>query len=347
MSNTLMYNGRTMALDVKPALPTAASRFPACPVCQNARVHTRLSAVSDYLTGECFDIGRCQECGLLISEALHPSARLADYYGPRYRGDRHSVTARYRTARRRSMVRRAVPFGYRGRLLDIGCGNGDFIRAMKADGWTVAGTELDDAVVSRLQSEGIEARVAGGETPIAFSQPFDVITCWHVLEHMDDLRGLLQQVQRLLSPDGVFQASVPDAGSWHARLCGKGWLHYDVPRHRVHFAEPQFQHLLRSEGFEIVHSHHRAFEYDWFGLAQGLMNRVSTWPNVLFDLLTQRQFAPQASVADRAMAVALGPLVCAAVLPAVAAHAAIGGGATLTLTCRATPASGGSRTTVP
>ena len=128
-----------------------------------------------------------------------------------------------------------------------------------------------------------------------FSAPFDTITCWHVLEHVQHPMALAKWAHANLKPGGIFQVTVPNLASWQARMFDKDWLHLDVPRHRYHFSPDTLAKLLDDAGFEIVHSTTFALEYDLFGWLQSALNRVCTRPNVLFEKLTAKTTPAQRS----------------------------------------------------
>jgi hypothetical protein len=145
-------------------------------------------------------------------------------------------------------------------------------------------------------------------------------------------------MRRALEPDGVLQVTVPNWSSWQARVTGRSWLHLDVPRHLYHFDPVTLARLLRDSGFAIDKQTRFALEYDWFGVAQSVLNRACDRPNVWFERLTspKGQRHP-ASRRDVILSNVLGPPIAAASLPASLLDWALGGGATLTATARPRP----------
>jgi SAM-dependent methyltransferase len=304
-----------------------------CPICGRTITRGWLRSVPDYISGERFDIGSCQGCGVLVTEDAPAPGRIADYYGPRYRGRRHSLTTHHRARRRRAAIRRAFEPGFRGRLLDIGCGTGEFLLEMQRAGWQVAGTELDADAVAIARRHGLQVTSGLPLTPDALGT-FDAITCWHVLEHVADPRGLLRSAAQLLAPAGVFHVSVPDAASRHARWFGANWFHFDVPRHLVHFSRNSLLKALADEGFVEESVTRVVVAYDWFGVVQGALNAVSAKPNVLFERLTTGRFPPGTSLRDRVLAAVAGPLLGIAAVPVLAADVLLSGGATIGVLAR-------------
>jgi SAM-dependent methyltransferase len=304
-----------------------------CPICGRTITRGWLRGVPDYISGERFDIGSCQGCGVLITEDAPAPDRVNGYYGPRYRGRRHSVTTHLRARRRRAAVRRAFEPGFRGRLLDIGCGTGEFLLEMRRAGWQTAGTELDAEAMAAAQRHGLQVTSALPLTPDMLGT-FDAVTCWHVLEHVADPRGLIRSAARLLAPSGVLHVSVPDAESRHARWFGANWFHFDVPRHLVHFSRRSLLQALADEGFVEASATRVVVEYDWFGIVQGALNAVSAKPNVLFERLTTGRFPPGTGLRDRTLAAVAGPLFGIAAIPVLAVDVLLSGGATIGVLAR-------------
>ncbi len=326
----------TMALDLdSPLADVAVAAAGPCAVCGREDWHRHLRRLADHLTGERFDVDRCGGCGVLATRSPPPRDQVGRFYPPRYRGNRHAFTGGLRNRLRRRAVEACFPQGFRGRLLDVGCGSGAFAQHMRARGWDVAATEIDAATVARLRPAGVDAKLPADAERDGFDgRPFDAVTCWHVLEHVDDPAGLARWVAGQLAPGGVFQATVPNAGCWQAKLFGRRWMHLDVPRHRHHFTPATFAALLSAADLTVAARSNVAIEYDWFGVIQSALDGVCSRPNVLFDRLTSAPDAGRASPADVAVSYALaGPLALASLPPLVVGWA-VGDGATLTLTCR-------------
>jgi 2-polyprenyl-3-methyl-5-hydroxy-6-metoxy-1,4-benzoquinol methylase len=316
--------------------PNVATGF-ACRLCGNplggGGAVPHLRGLVDPLTDESFDIDRCTECGLLATRPLPAPDQIGRYYPARYRGNRHGFTGGLRNRLRRRQVEKLFPAGFRGRLLDVGCGNGDFARTMHAAGWDVAATEIDPPTVARLHDQGIDARIWDDVAATGFDQPFDAVTCWHVMEHVDHPRETADWVRSQLKPDGHFQVTVPNVAALQAKFFGRNWVHLDVPRHRQHFTPGTLRSLLESTGFAIERRTNVAWEYDWFGVIQSAINAVYPKKNVLFDKLTNSPNSPSTKW-DAVFSFAAGYVIAAASALPLLATAACGDGATLTLTCR-------------
>lgn len=292
--------------------------------------------IEDYLTRERFDITRCGKCGLLATSPCPDESAMARYYPPRYRGNRHGFTGHLRVVLRRRAIEARFPAGFKGRILDVGAGDGSFALEMQRRGWNIAATEIDPGAVDRLRAQGIDAKLSSVAEQEGFSESFDAVTAWHVLEHVQHPRAVADWVRDLLAPTGTFQATVPNAGCWQEKIFGGQWLHLDVPRHRYHFAPATFTRLMRDAGFAIEKSNCLAIEYDWFGAIQSTLNLMCSEKNILFDLLTRPIGGDRYAHSDRRdrfISIGLCGPIAAAFLPMVIGAAAMGNGATLTLSC--------------
>ena len=324
----------TLTAQLDPRTESAAL----CMLCGQSAWETHLSSVLDYLTDEHFDIDRCVGCGLLITRPMPTEAQIDRYYPARYRGNRHGFTGRMRVVLRRRAIEARFPRGFRGRLLDVGCGDGAFVLEMRRRGWEVCATELDPATVQRLQASGIDAKLPRLAAQEGFAGPFDAVTCWHVMEHVERPLQLAEWVRTQLKPDGTFQATVPNIASLQGRLFKRHWLHLDVPRHRYHFTAKTFRSLLTRAGFSAIRQGRFAIEYDWFGVIQSTLNSAGFRPNGLFERLTGPHAGGQnpgdASLFDAIASAALSVPIAALSLPAILLARLFGDGATLTLSCR-------------
>jgi SAM-dependent methyltransferase len=205
------------------------------------------------------------------------------------------------------------------RLIDAGAGRGRFVAAALAAGYTAVGIEpvlrdVDPALPLRAASI-----LDAGIPPASV----DVVTLWHVLEHLDEPRSELEAVARWLVPGGALLVGVPNFGSLQARLAGDRWYHLDLPRHRVHYTLAGLSALLDRCGFEVEAVHGVLAEHNPFGMWQSLVSQATRRPSYLYNLLKRN--APLAS-GDLALTLLALPWLPAAVALELAAGAAGSGG---------------------
>lgn len=138
-----------------------------------------------------------------------------------------------------------------GRVLDVGCGNGEMLRALRRLGWDVVGIERTEATAGPARRLELEVHAGGLEACRLAASSFDLIILWHVLEHLSDPHAALGELARLLRPAGRVVVAVPNVASWQARLAGPEWYHLDVPRHLYHFDRRTLTHLLARAGLRV------------------------------------------------------------------------------------------------
>jgi SAM-dependent methyltransferase len=288
----------------------------------------RFDRVRDAQSTAHFGIVRCEACGL--GRTTPEPEDLSPYYGPAYYGGRHSVTARYCTARRLRILGQSAKRP--GKLLDIGCGDGSFLRAASGAGWHVTGTEIGGAA-ELSRALGIDVR---DSLELAQDRgPFDAISMWHTLEHFRDPSAVVLAARAQLAQGGVLVIAVPNAAGLQATVFGAKWFHLDVPRHLFHFTRVSLDRMLRRSGLTVERWHHHELEVDVFGWLQSALNTIFPQPNLLFQSLTGKPSlaGPMQVALSYGIGIALGPAAAAAT--AVGAVANRGG----TLTAIARPTS--------
>jgi SAM-dependent methyltransferase len=184
-------------------------------------------------------------------------------------------------ARPRAKLVMSLLGGRPGRALDVGCGKGLLLAQLRDAGWKVEGTELSEVSSRFARSLGVNVFQGPVQEAPVPAESFDVVTLFHVLEHLTDPKGALAHICRLLRPGGSLVVEVPNIGSWYARLFGDLWFHYDVPRHLYHFNRVTLRRMLVESGFDVVTETTRNFQYDAFGAVQSALNRVLHKRNLL------------------------------------------------------------------
>ena len=136
----------------------------------------------------------------------------------------------------------------KGRILDIGAGTGDFLAVAKQNGWSTIGVEPSEKAKAIASKKGVDFVDA---TAALENQSFDVITMWHVLEHVPDLDNQIKELKRLLKPSGSLIIAVPNFKSFDAKYYGAFWAAYDVPIHFWHFSKKAIQSLFQKENIQL------------------------------------------------------------------------------------------------
>ncbi|MQP51573.1 MULTISPECIES: class I SAM-dependent methyltransferase [unclassified Flavobacterium] len=136
----------------------------------------------------------------------------------------------------------------KGRILDIGAGTGDFLLECKNQNWEILGIEPNDKAKGVAVGKGIKF---GDTIEKLESNSFDVITMWHVLEHVPDVEHHVAELKRLLKPSGTIIIAVPNFKSYDANHYGAFWAAYDVPRHLWHFSKTAIEKLFDNQNMNL------------------------------------------------------------------------------------------------
>lgn len=200
------------------------------------------------------------------------------------------------------------------RLVDAGAGRGRFVAAAQASGYDAFGIEPSLRGVEAAAAAGSPVRRADIEDAGVETGSVDVVSLWHVLEHLDDPGAALSRISSWLRPGGGLLVGVPNLDSFQARLGGPRWFHLDVPRHRVHFTLRGMVTLLRAHGFAVLRVRHLLLEHNWFGMWQTAVNRVTREPSYIYNLLKRNAPARSPDLAVSAAALPLLPVAALAEL---------------------------------
>ena len=136
----------------------------------------------------------------------------------------------------------------KGRILDIGAGTGDFLLEAKNQNWDILGIEPNDKAKGIAVGKGIKF---GDTIEKLESNSFDVITMWHVLEHVPDVEHQVAELKRLLKPSGTIIIAVPNFKSYDAKYYKEFWAAYDVPRHLWHFSKTAIEKLFDKQNMNL------------------------------------------------------------------------------------------------
>ncbi|MGC4021992.1 MAG: class I SAM-dependent methyltransferase [Cyclobacteriaceae bacterium] len=135
-------------------------------------------------------------------------------------------------------------------ILDFGCGTGEFLNEMRSNEWSISGIELSD--LARAKAEQLNQKKIYPNLSEIGNEKFDVITLWHVLEHLHDLNDTLDKLKKLMKDTSTLIIAVPNHESHDAIHYQSFWAGYDVPRHLWHFSKKSMDELLKKNGFKLT-----------------------------------------------------------------------------------------------
>jgi SAM-dependent methyltransferase len=236
-------------------------RYQRCPICDSTGIQKVLSATDHTVSAESFEIWQCANCSLRFTQDIPGPEKIGRYYkSEKYIS--HSDTnkgiinwlylqvRRFTLSSKRKFIQEKTGLK-KGSLLDVGAGSGAFLDHLRESGWNVEGVEPDDQAISRA-AKRYGLLLKPSSALFSFQEKtFDAITLWHVLEHVHDLHGYIEQLKKICRPGGKIFIAVPNFTSYDAEYYSSSWAAYDVPRHLYHFSPAAMHELMNRHGCVI------------------------------------------------------------------------------------------------
>lgn len=222
-----------------------------CILCPDSRV------TKQFTKGK-FDIVKCGKCGLAFVSVLPSVAEIADYYNQHGKPteERIKTYLGLKSSRERRNARKLRLLeniqGHKGRLLDIGCGLGLFVKSASDRGWEAEGVDLDKDMID-YGRETLHVNLHNADLPdVKFpDNHFDAITMFNLLDHIREPKDFLKEVERILKPGGIIYLNVHDAEGWKAKKNGANWGAYCPPGHLYYYSHNALKVLLNEVGLKF------------------------------------------------------------------------------------------------
>lgn len=240
---------------------TEETLHPPCPVCGSIDTRFTLEAKDYTVSGETFRIRQCQVCSLRFTWPVPDEQHIGKYYhSENYIS--HSDTSKglvnklYHAVRKISLkqkkhwVEQSTGIA-KGNILDIGSGTGSFLHVMQQSGWNTTGLEPDEGA-RNIAYKNYGLSILPSDSLYHLPQNnFHAITLWHVLEHVHELHGYMEQIGKLLNANGHIFIAVPNYTSLDAKIYQQHWAAYDVPRHLYHLSPNAMKTLVQQHGLKL------------------------------------------------------------------------------------------------
>lgn len=248
-----------------------------CAVCHDRKVkHAFVATDRNRLVDRrVFEILRCPKCGLGYTIPGLPVEKLQAYYPDHYYNLDENVLMEASKASklfrqdRIDLIKRYVSSGA---LIDIGSGTGMFLKSARENGFEVEGLEISrDAAAFGNRTWGLNIKQGNLHDSVFPPDRYDVVTLWHVFEHLHEPLVAVKQLYDLTKPGGLLVIAVPNFASVQARLFRSRWFHLDVPRHLFHYTPESLKMIVEAVGFKTLEINFFSREHNWAGILGSIM----------------------------------------------------------------------------
>ena len=231
-----------------------------CPICGSKNIKKKLEIPDHFLTKELFELWECRECTTKFTNPRPHKENLSKYYESSeylsHTANKQGPLGKFYNVLRiiniHNKYKLLNQYTTKGKVLDIGCGTGEFLHYLDKKGWECQGIEPNEAArkyAKETYQLPIEDENILKKLP---AKHFDLITLWHVLEHIPEINDRLLDINRILKDDGTIFLALPNPASWDAISYNSYWAGYDVPRHLYHFSQTAVHFLAQQNGWKII-----------------------------------------------------------------------------------------------
>ena len=229
-----------------------------CPICKSKNIKNLMICKDHLVSGESFAINECLNCSFKFTNPRPLDDELNKYYQSEnyisHTNKAHSFSQIiYKTIRNytlRHKLKLVNSLSNKGSILDVGCGTGEFLQVCAKNRWTIHGVEPDHKARDKAENL-LGTKIYENLFACESENTFQIITLWHVLEHLPDLNKTIKHLKKLLAKQGRILFALPNVDSYDSRKYKEYWAAYDVPRHLYHFNQITFKKLMKKHELKI------------------------------------------------------------------------------------------------
>lgn len=249
----------------------------------------------NYLNCNQIDLQQCRRCKLIFISDIPSDSIITNYYQDAFYDKEKSkrfikpfevilaLTRYFRVLAIQQFCK--CP----GKMIDVGFSRGITMRMLKSKGWQTFGTQISLNAYKNAKTSGLDVFLGDLKSARLAPESADLITFWHVIEHVKDPDNYFKEANRILKKNGKLIVEVPNIGSPLAKLFRKKWFALDLPRHLYHYSTKSLNFILEKNGFYVVKRIFFSLEQSIFTLLQSILNLFNYKNNVFFGILKKNR----------------------------------------------------------
>lgn len=225
-----------------------------CTICHNKEYQEQIACYDFIVTKEKFNIVSCKKCGLWQTFPYPPPDKISKYYESKeyishsdkketFFDKLYHLVRKYTIIQKLNLIKKYVP---QGTILDYGCGTGYFLEICKKNNFETFGVEINEIARQKAINKNLFVKKSMDEY-LHENKKFDIITLWHVLEHLYEPDHILKKIYSSLKENAILILALPNRKSYDALFYKEYWAGYDLPRHLFHFTKKDVLNLTKTQ----------------------------------------------------------------------------------------------------